>query len=105
MVLPELLGGVLARHPFQDLGPAWVLVEEVWILILVGYEQGQGLLTPITTLVRVQAPCPDPVPGRYSLVMSYTPESTMIHRPLASSLCLATSATVYWFDMLAAAVY
>lgn len=32
--------------------------------------------------------------------MSYTPLSTMIHMPLLSSLCLATSATVYWFDML-----
>lgn len=32
--------------------------------------------------------------------MSYTPLSTMIHMPLLSSLCLATSATVYWVDML-----
>lgn len=32
--------------------------------------------------------------------MSYTPLSTMIHMPSFSSLCLATSATVYWFDML-----
>lgn len=30
MVLPELLGRVLAGHPLQDLGAAWVLVEEVW---------------------------------------------------------------------------
>lgn len=36
------------------------------------------------------------------LVMSYTPESIMIHKPLASSLCWATSAVVYWADMIMA---
>lgn len=30
MVLPELLGRVLAGHPLEDLGAARVLVEEVW---------------------------------------------------------------------------
>lgn len=30
VILPELLGRVLAGHPLQDLGAAWVLIEEVW---------------------------------------------------------------------------
>lgn len=29
VVLPELLRGVLAAHALQDLGPTWMLVEEV----------------------------------------------------------------------------
>lgn len=29
VILPELLGRVLAGHPLQDLGAAWVLIEEV----------------------------------------------------------------------------
>jgi hypothetical protein len=30
VVLPELLGGVLAGHALEDLGAAGVLVDEVW---------------------------------------------------------------------------
>lgn len=30
VVLPELLGRVLAGHPLQDLGAAWVLIKKVW---------------------------------------------------------------------------
>lgn len=30
MVLPECLGGVLAGEALEDLGAAWVLVEELW---------------------------------------------------------------------------
>lgn len=50
VVLPELLGRVLAGHPLQDLGATWVLVEEVWCAsggLLYAMVQGvrKGMLT------------------------------------------------------------
>lgn len=35
MVLPECLGGVLAGKALEDLGAAWMLVEELWRILSV----------------------------------------------------------------------
>lgn len=43
MVLPELLGGVLAGHALEDLGAAGVLVDEVWRLVAVSSAVWGGL--------------------------------------------------------------
>lgn len=87
MVLPELLGGVLAGHALEDLGAARVLVDK-----LCGVESASGHGMGSCVLGEEGGKKGKGGKGGVPVTL-YTFASTMMYRPFAPLYC-ATSAGV-----------